>query len=564
MEPNAAETAEEQAAIRSALMHLVRLATLLRLRRVGAEDPEVRAQQFADRMEEALLQGPPVMREITADGMWSEGAKMMGEDLLAAHVCQTLSAEGLRAIFIEPTVTTGELRRLAWLLASDWTVRALFEPDLQASAWQSRFAAVHLDVVGRRLEVDDDDDDDELVSQLLQQLAAPDLANKGSLGALLSHLRTLSSEPRRRRNSDESRLALEHPQAFEQLCRRLEQVRENTDVDEDRVSLVVFETLRNESESEAVNAIADGLCWHVRRALAEGLPATASTLLHWPLMLLDEALFPAWPHRAALKGALRGLVAPDVWQAIREGFGRCQEPEVWKGPLLTITLAMSIADLDTILSAASTLPSRTLREAVADGAILLMRRAGMPDAALLDTTRSAGLKVALLAMTRSADATQVGRILSHFTSTDADIREAVLVALRRQQSPRIKAAARAGLLDPAEVVRLEALRYLAVYRDIEGAERIEARLRAIQPGEASPAELRALARALVLIRGEGAIEILKTLALQPRLTGFPDLADAVLRGLHAAGSGGDRALDEIGLLRADLRPQIRTLLRSPQ
>ncbi len=564
MEPNAAETAEEQAAIRSALMHLVRLATLLRLRRVGAEDPEVRAQQFADRMEEALLQGTPVMLEITADGMWSEGAKMMGEDLLAAHVCQTLSAEGLRAIFIEPTVTTGELRRLAWLLASDWTVRALFEPDLQASAWQSRFAAVHLDVVGRRLEVDDDDDDDELVSQLLQQLAAPDLANKGALGALLSHLRTLSSEPRRRRNSDESRLALEHPQAFEQLCRRLEQVRENTDVDEDRVSLVVFETLRNESESEAVNAIADGLCWHVRRALAEGLPATASTLLHWPLMLLDEALFPAWPHRAALKGALRGLVAPDVWQAIREGFGRCQEPEVWKGPLLTITLAMSIADLDTILSAASTLPSRTLREAVADGAILLMRRAGMPDAALLDTTRSAGLKVALLAMTRSADATQVGRILSHFTSTDADIREAVLVALRRQQSPRIKAAARAGLLDPAEAVRLEALRYLAVYRDIEGAERIEARLRAIQPGEASPAELRALARALVLIRGEGAIEILKILALQPRLTGFPDLADAVLRGLHAAGSGGGRALDEIGLLRADLRPQIRTLLRSPQ
>ena len=106
---------------------------------------------------------------------------------------------------------------------------------------------------------------------------------------------------------------------------------------------------------------------------------------------------------------------------------------------------------------------------------------------------------------------------------------------------------------------MEAMRYVAVYRDRPGAERLQAQLLAHEPGTRADTELRAMIRAMAHVMGEEAPGHLRALALQPSLAENPALASAILGGLYRAGPAGQRALEEVGMIRPELRSQIRAL-----
>ncbi|MFT5683436.1 MAG: hypothetical protein ACI8RZ_004367 [Myxococcota bacterium] len=545
--------------VRAANMQLVRLATIRRTGRGEPGETNTRARQYVEKMEEALQGGMPLVLELESDVIRCGESKVIGEDLLSSHLCRALYDEGVRALFIEPGASNPELEKLAWLLSADWSSRAIFEPDLQASAWQNRFASIHVDAIAGRVDIEDDAAEG-VVDQLLRQLGGGSLTDGGALAPVLQKLSDIEAGgPPRSTYIDESSCAVEHPQAFERFCRRLEAVRDDVDVSDERISRMIFETLRSESKPAAVHALGEALVEQIVRALASGRPAEASALLHWPVLLLESDVEPDWPLSDALTRALQALLETEVWEAIVHGAERASDPSAWRGPLFSLTLAMPAAAVHDIIEAAASLPDRMLRQAVADGVALLARRVGIAPAALLDRAEGDALKVALLAVARSPDATLVEPLLAHAASKDPDIREAALVALRRQQSARIKVVVRAALDDDIAGVRTEAMRYIAVYRDRAGAERILEQLNTYKANTRAFEELRAMVRAMTHVLGEGATGALRTLALKSDAVSDPGFTDAILQGLYGAGPVGQRALEEVGMTRPELRDRIRAL-----
>ena len=549
----------DQAGLRAALMQLVQLATARRLRQ---PDPPGRLEEFTRRMEEVLGVGEPVVLTVRGDEVLHDETRMLGEDLLSRHLCRSLYDEGLRAIFVEPGCAALELEQLCDLLARDWQSRAVFEPDLPTAAWQTRFAAIHLDVVASRLATESPDEG-ALVGALMQQLASPEMAIEGEAGALLGRLRGVEAQARAwSAYQEESSCAVAHPEASESLHRSLEVLRADQDVTDTQVGQILLETLRSAPDTETIEALAASLRRHIEEALAAGRPEGVA-LLRPALLLLEADLLPEWPSLVVLAEALRPLGGPSLWAAVARGWEVRPEPAAWRGAMFTLTSVLPAQDAPEVARAAAVLPARVLREAVADGLALVLQRAGLPLLPLLEQAGPEGQNVALLAMARSDDATGVEKVLARWASAEPAAREAVLVAVRRQQSPRIKAIARGALEDADEAVRLEALRYLAVYRDAEGGARIAARLSAVVPGVASEAELRALTRALVVIQGPQALEALKALALRPDIEQtHPELLGAVLAGLFSAGRPGAAVLDQLGLARPTLRESIRQILGS--
>ena len=546
--------------LRSAIMPLVQLATARRMRE---RDPEGATERFLACIRQVLLIELPIVLRFQGDGIFSDETKLSGEDLLAQHLCRVLHSEGLRALFIEPAVSDEELQLLSDLLTRDWESRAVFEADLPTKAWQASFMHIHLDVAAQALSNETQNNDEVLIDTLRRQLSTSGQLGDGNLGALLQQLRDVTTQAEAwDAYHEESQAMLSNLREAEALHQELEQIRKDADTALTDIGSVLLETLRLAHSIENVHEICQRLVDHVLHACAEGQPGEIE-VLHGPLSLLDTSLFPTWPFRSQLQESLRGLAGVTFWDAVLEGWSRRPDESLWLGPLFTVSSVTSPDVARQVAFFASRLPRRALRQAVADGLALVQIRAGRSPSILLQRTDPASWTVSLLAMSRSSDATVLASVLSSFSSDDPKIREAVLVAVRRHQSPRIKAIVRAGLSDQSETVRLEALRYIAVYRDTDGGNQIAQMLGKLPPGSRSGQELSAMAKALVVIQGRAAIDTLKSIAMQPELEALnPALVDAILSGLFTAGRDGSAALDAIGLARPPLRPRIRNLLGS--
>jgi HEAT repeat protein len=165
-----------------------------------------------------------------------------------------------------------------------------------------------------------------------------------------------------------------------------------------------------------------------------------------------------------------------------------------------------------------------------------------------------------MVLRRKPEATLTEQLLARAQSADPEVRAAVLLALRELQSPRVREVVRSSLKDPAPAVRLEALRYLSVYRDAESAEPILARLRAATADEADEAELRALAIAFAAIQREKALPELEKVASAELSSRQPAALRASLHGIRACGGAGRASLERLGRSQPRLREEIRGLL----
>lgn len=522
---------------------------------------------FSEQMLE-LLQTGDVTLTIDDDGMWMGEGELTGKDLVGRAMLEGLVGEGLDAVTVLPTASPRELVDLARMLARDWREKRSDENDLEAEAWHRAFGHIYLEIASRRVVTEVDEGDvgpEEMVARLIRQLGVETIeqhsaggaaALDAEIGAVMDQVRRIGDGSLEEPSLDELRATRTH----QRFLRELDSVRADKDVDGARVGLVLFEAVRHAAEpAHAAGAIAEA-GRHLRAAVRGGDLALAGAMARRLGTLVQPGLFRDWPHRAVVGEALGALLDAEMAAAVAAGLRRNPDREAWKGLLFSLGQLASPERLGAVVGLGRPLSDRDLKQALADAMLMVADRGETDLRRVLAEADDEDLAVVLLALGRRPDPTLVELILAREGSADAQVREAVLVALRTHQSPRIKVVMREALTDPASQVRMEALRYLTVYRDAAAADVVQQRLAQVTEQQAEEPELRALAIAsAIMTRGTG-LERLEQVATGGVTAKHPLAPRAALHGLKAGGAAGRTALERVGRSQPALRDEIRALL----
>lgn len=534
------------------------------VRRGDEEQIAELSNTFGELIRETLVQGSLSLR-IDQDGVWLYETELTGHDLVGSALTEGLSNEGLEQITILVSVPDDELHALAQMLARDWRARPSEEPGLEAQAWAADFNHVLLEV-GPRSVIDVVDDDEvspeEMITRLIGQLGLQvthsevAAALDAEVGAVMSELRAIGGHDLDSGSLD----SLETEPAHEAFRRELHAVQAGADAGLERIGLVVFGTVLHAPDAEHAAESIRVIGYHLRAAAAAGDVGTAGALAQRLATLVQPGLFPGWALAGPVSESMGSLLDDSMARAVSDGTHRNPDMEAWRGLLFSLGQLAAPSQLDAILRLGRPLQDRGMLQALGDAMLLVSERGSTDLRHVLVGAAEADLAVVLLALGRRPDPTLVELILAREGSADAQVREAVLIALRAHQSPRIKEVMRRALDDPAAPVRMEALRYLSVYRDAAAGERVEARLAGVGQRDADEAELRALAIAsAIMTRGEG-LSRLEDIATGVVRCKHPQAPRAALHGLRAGGGPGRDALERIGRSQPALRDDIRALL----
>ncbi|HCH65753.1 MAG: hypothetical protein CL927_10755 [Deltaproteobacteria bacterium] len=549
--------------VRSAITRLSLLAQTLSGANEG--DPERYASTFAEGLQVALAGNTaPIVLLVRDQAIFYAGSEVSGNDLVVRSIVQRIMEQGVSSITLLPGISRDELFELSNLLAKLETPTTATPTEsrkrpvqtLDAAAWHLRLTHVHFEASA--VEVREAGGAElrpvEVVRLLSQQLGLTEEALEPNtyieLSALLGGIRTLfdssASTPFQTPNIEAQWGAV--PGAVEH----------QDDVPNRLLGLLVTESLRAGVDDAEVTALSERWLLRVRDALAAGDPLLAGDLLR-PLLLATDARFaPLGMALSAVRTATERFLGTATRDALMKGLRLHPQTDDWVGLMFTLG---QIATADNILQLAEIgkeLNGGPVREALGDGIALAIGR--LDGVTMRDLLRRAGddaLRALLQAARREEDPTLIEPLLARIHHEDPGIREASLTALRAQQSPRIKAAARESIQDPAREVRMEALRYLSVYRDVDAALLVENRLREASTAEADLDELRALAIAWLHTSRGSAIAGLEALVAQDSERSHPELPAACIGALARAGAPGREALDRLGRSHERLRPLLR-------
>lgn len=556
--PESREQRNEVASARAAMNQLMNLADSSRYGE--RPDPDI-ALQFAHVLRKPLSRQLALFFEVKLDTITFEGIRVAGSDLVSRQLATILFDAGLRGFQIDPEATVEELARLGVLLATNWSRQAAFDLDFEATAWKLGLRSVHLDVFQPGLQHTEslvDLHDPELVARLQRQLGAdiPRQVGAGLTREISTVLRSL------RRLPDE---AIDPPkpldleaEALRPLARMLAAVREDRDATIDEIALVIFECLRNDPGGIGAAETARRLTRHVRALLAAGAPEPAANLLRRSMSLVDSTHFGDFKHRQAIEGELQTLLGDRGREAIAQGVRHeGTRPEDWKGFLFTLAHLARPRTIRTLLVLGEVLPHRCQLQAVADTLVVHVDHHALELKQLLAEAHGEEAVIVLLALARRPDATLLEPILARMMAPEARVRLAALLALRDHRSKRVSEVTRRAAEDVDLDVRMEALRYLSVYRDAEAGTQLMERLRQIGPEDADEHELRAIAMTIGHVMRQNSVPDLRSLAIGQHQSNHPRAHVAALYGLKAAGPSGQATLGAIGRNQPQLRDVVR-------
>lgn len=541
------------------------------LRTENADAAIATAEAYATQCLQALERGR-IELQVRGDSVLFTGVEVLGGDLVAEAILEGWAEEGLVALTIEPSVERAELEALARLLGRDWRGRSTAERDLEAEVWQGNFENVHFRFVARSVITEADVEMpsvEEVGLRLVQQLGLTGIDTevvRQEVGSLLASLETASLGP-----EPEGLSVLRGEVANRVYVTQLARLDRDVDAPVESVSRCLVETVRAAPTAQAARSAVREVARHVCVQFESGAPVDAIALLRRLLPLRSPDLSPAFVHHDVVREELRSLWAAPARAAVQAGLALHPDPETWKGALFTLGELAEVEDLPELCQLGSTVDA-ALRQPLADALLLVVRRTGSSLRQILSDATDEALPVILLATRRKNDATLVEPLLARASSDDPRVREAVLLALRDHQSPRIKEVMRSALADPAEAVRLEALRYITVYRDADGARRAFSRLEEADAGTTLSAnELRGLSMAVAMVLRESGTKALASFieARAPNppeegtgqaLPPVPAEVIGALQGLKAAGPAGRASLEALGRANRVLRAEIRSIL----
>jgi HEAT repeats len=515
-------------------------------------DLDEAAQRFGALLSAAVPPLSPVAVDLVPGAMWWGDVRVSPVGHRADKALTALHAAGLRGFIVHPGTGAAELARFALVVARDWSRRAPFEPELADLLAGANLVGVSVTLLGGvRLQAAPASPGD--ARELLIRAAArvTGAADAASLvDGILSDLQRAPATELGARQDVPEKLRIE-----------ANHITRGTDVTTVRTGRVVFEALRLATGPDVAADLLSAVANHVVSLLADGEVEAAADLVRPILALLDGELFPNWPHWMELRAEARSLLGARTSAAIVGGWRIRPISAAWRGPLYTLARLASDHDEDLRLlcSLAASLPHRDLRRPIADVLLDRVERRSSALLELLALVEPSTCGALLLALGELDDPTLIEPIMGHLRSAHAEVREDALAALRKHQSPRIKQMVRDALSDPSRGVRMEALRYIAVYRDLEAAPIMLDRLRRAGATEADADELKALAISFGLATRSGGQADLEGLASGTLGAVQDEARPAALHGLLAKGEAGQEALERLAARTPELRAAVAAL-----
>ncbi len=499
-------------------------------------------------LRDALAEVPMVMLEVTPDALFFGDAVVLEGSERRGDMLEVLFSEGLRALSIEAGASDDELLTMARILLTPWHEHTSNEPDLATTAWQADFAHVYFEVVDS---LSDQEDEDHGESPVVREL----------LGLVKEiNLRAKDDDDLARLRQDEFAVLLrlqdqvqfgshdgEEVAGFEVtispgLAAEVRAIRDNADLDRADVAGLLTACLEHCREPSRARMVGEAIFSYLVNALASG--SSAEHLVHRVHELLDEELTPKLPHR----DTVRESAAIMAQEPLRSRLGRMftlLDPKQATGT--AFSLFSLLPGEDDAIALAEVLPLWAVR-VLAD--TVLLRAAPEPLVAIDVPKRfcpgpgKGSILLGLCMVARQEDPRLIESALAHVKNEHDEVREAALVALRAQQTPRVREAVRKALSDPAEAVRMEAMRYCVAYRDAEVATTLEMRICDGALGETSAVEVRGLCIAYARLAPDRAEPLLGDFALGRRDPTHPELPRLALHGLRALGTVTARSLLE--------------------
>ncbi len=515
---------------------------------------------------DALQEMPVVVIDVTPDGL------LLGDHVIAAATerrgdfAEVLFSEGLRALSIEAGVSDDELVTMAKLLVTPWQNQGPDAADLATAAWDSDFSHVYFEVVDSLADRDNEELGESPIVRGLQGLVAElnaraDEGGEAEVARLrqdeLAVLLRVKDHVDFDDSGEEAEELLLESNLSPGLLAELNACRADEDMARADVAGLLTALLGVVATAETARTVGEALYSYVVNAvLVEG---AGSSLAQRTAELLDPDLTPHLPHRDTLRDAAAVLAT----EPTRSRLGRLaatSEPKETSG--LLFTLFLLLPGEDEAIALAEALPAWAV-QVLAD--TVLLRAAPEPLVAIdvpkrfLARTERGALVLGLAMAARQNDPRLIEPVLVHASNVADDVREGVLVAIRHQQTPKIREVVRAFLADASEAVRLEALRNCVAYRDLEVFALIEGRLVGTMP--LSDVELRAMCISYGRIGGANALPLLVEVADGTRPVQRAALPRLALHGIKALGTESARsALGRIAHVVPALADEVRNLL----
>ncbi len=487
------------------------------LRGEGGE-PEVLADAFAEAIMEALDRAQsPLVLEIMETGLHFEGHELSGADLMSRRLVDALSLEGLLRVTFFPELNREEAVEIADLLGRDWAMQSGNTGSHMERVFHlTGFTQVHLDFVAKRVVSLADADEAsplELVRRVAHRLSTSE--NLETPRILPAWFGSVRSTPLR---------AL--PAMGE--SHGAEDVASIAHTWQDALKATVDPGLRD-------RLLAVGIRQVIEASETEDIDRAIAFLR--PLVAMLEGDDPGGEAaRARVLHHLGSATVPMVARAIEKAGTDSASGRAF-------TLGQAVADGHALLRLGTSFSSANLQQALVDG-FFLSPRGKVSATELLRGAAEAEAPIALRYMRRVMEPTMVVPAMARLAATDPATREAAMLALRDQRTPRIQESAIGLLGDPVLAVRLEALRYLTVYRVAEAASPIFERLQSVE----NEAEARALAMSFARIGAEGTQRSLSELARKGGIRGV-----AAMIALVALGAEGRAEVDQLARLHPELR-----------
>jgi hypothetical protein len=392
-----------------------------------------------------------------------------GKVLVEGEVWGHLYELGVRGVSIE-TTDPRELSALGDLLARDWSRRHHFDQDLSRALWRGGLRGCWVDLRAAPRE------DDLAVAQ-------PDLEGLRSLQAALegdglpalgdNMLSEAGEEILARLRRD---LAHEAPEMDElhdlvdvmelhaaSLRNEVMTVAAGADISVDSVGRVAFE-LALLCDSRAMEQLGQELARHLRTCMRAGDADGASDLVRRLGLLFEDDMLRERPSLKKLRAGLGvALDDPEAFAAELEALDPSAGPA-----MLSVLLTVPPESARKLCAVSAACSKPAWRQVLADALVVLCGD-DAPErlATLLEQSGGRDALLPLLALARVDSPSTIGLCLKFLQKEQSEFREAALVALRPHGGERVRRGVLHALEDRSERVRVEALRWISVYRTSE-------------------------------------------------------------------------------------------------
>lgn len=245
----------------------------------------------------------------------------------------------------------------------------------------------------------------------------------------------------------------------------------------DEVGTVVAEVVLAETNPDELRALLEHLDHGLSTLLATASIGPLNKILRrLSLIGRDAEAHDHWRGRL-LKDFLVSLGTAERLALVARAVNTDWNPGL-RGDLFTFASLHHPKSLQELIAFLGELRQPEARKIVTDAVLLLSGRDPKPFLTALNSPRGNLAADAIHALQRIDDPTHLDRITGAFARPEPVVRLAVIEALRSQQSPRIHKLILGALADEDSKVRLEALRYVTVYKMTDAVPKMIATLKA--------------------------------------------------------------------------------------